>query len=217
MQYCTFFLSLLLTPTVNFTLPTPSHTYSIINILSNELANRIGTSPSNLLSSVKGNPTISKLQDIAAALQVSVSELLTQRPEKALGLAIIDGVPYQVSRPSATVVQLPVYNRYDDLRSDIKSFVIKSIEVGHNATLMGMLESFEVFSLLYDAHDPGFFLSLCYADGKVMTLSYHRLEFSNWQGDGKDETIEWDMDDLIEEITNDIEGAVPMKLQSSSL
>ena len=52
-----------------------------------DVANRMATSPSNLLSSVKGNPTVSKIQDIANALQVSVSELLTMRPEKATGIA----------------------------------------------------------------------------------------------------------------------------------
>ena len=70
-----------------------------------DVANRMATSPSNLLSSVKGNPTISKLQDIASALQVSVSELLTMRPEKAQGIAIIDGKAFQLSKPASSTVQ----------------------------------------------------------------------------------------------------------------
>ena len=47
-----------------------------------DVANRMGVDPSNLLSSIKGNPKLSTLQDIANALQISVSELLTMRPEK---------------------------------------------------------------------------------------------------------------------------------------
>ena len=81
-----------------------------------DVADRMGTTVSNLLSSVKGNPTVSKLEDIAAALQVNVSELLTNRPESALGFVIIGGQTYQLSKPSKNTVQIPTYARYDDLR-----------------------------------------------------------------------------------------------------
>ena len=179
-----------------------------------DVANRMATSPSNLLSSVKGNPTVSKIQDIANALQVSVSELLTMRPEKATGIAFIEGKVYQISKPAANVVQLPVYERYDDLRDAIRVFVEKAIEKKQNDSMMGMVESFEVFSLLYDAHDPCFFVSLCYADGRMMTFSYHKLEYGDWKNEETGEVIEWDIQYLTEDIINDIEGAVPQKLQS---
>ena len=94
-----------------------------------DVANRMGTSPSNLLSSVKGNPTITKLEDIAEALQVSIAELLTKRPEKALGLVLIDGETYQLSKPAACAVQIPTFDRYDVLRKDpddLKSGRLKS-------------------------------------------------------------------------------------------
>ena len=58
-----------------------------------DIADRVGTTVSNMLSSVKGNPTVSKLEDIAAALQVSVSELLTKRPEAAQGIVITAAKP----------------------------------------------------------------------------------------------------------------------------
>ena len=35
-----------------------------------DVANRMGADPSNLLSSIKGNPKLSTLQDIADALQI---------------------------------------------------------------------------------------------------------------------------------------------------
>ena len=177
-----------------------------------DVANRMGTSPSNLLSSVKGNPTVSKIQDIANALQVSVSELLTIRPDKAQGIAIIEGQTYQLTKPSTSTVQLPTYDRYDSLREKIKGFVKKSIEGGQNNSIMGMLESFEVFSLIYDAHDPCFLLSMCYADGKTLTFSYHELEYGGWKKEGEEDKLEWDLPYMLEDIINDIEGAVPMKL-----
>ena len=177
-----------------------------------DVANRMGASPSNLLSSVKGNPTISKIQDIANALQVSVSELLTMRPEKATGVAIIDGQVYQVSKPAANVVQLPIYERYSDLRDDIKEFVAQAVEAGENTAKMGILETFEVFCLSYDIHDAKFHLNLCYADGKTLSMAYQKLEYCNWKDDDTDETVKWDLHALIQELTTDIEDAVPSKL-----
>lgn len=177
-----------------------------------DVANRMGASPSNLLSSVKGNPTISKIQDIANALQVSVSELLTMRPEKATGVAIIGGQVYQVSKPAAKVVQLPVYERYSDLREDIKEFVAQAVEAGENTAKMGILETFEVFCLSYDIHDAKFHLNLCYADGKTLSMAYQKLEYCNWKDDDTDETVKWDLHALIQELTTDIEDAVPSKL-----
>ena len=180
-----------------------------------DVANRMGASPSNLLSSVKGNPTVSKIQDIANALQVSVSELLTMRPEKATGVAIIDGQVYQVSKPAANVVQLPVYERYSDLRDDIKEFVAKAVKADENNSIMGLVETYEVFSLVYDHHKCIFLLSLCYANGKTLTIAYDKLEYCSWKEEDTEDTVKWNLADVTQEIINDIEGAVPQKLEES--
>lgn len=178
-----------------------------------DVANRIGTSPSNLVNRVKGNPTISTIEDIANALQVSVSELLTMRPEKATGVAIIDGQVYQVSKPAANVVQLPVYERYSDLRDDIKEFVARAVESDRNTAKMAMLETFEVFSLNYDVHDTKFHLNLCYANGKTLSMAYQKLEYCDWKDEDTEESVKWDLHEVTQEIINDIESAVPTKLQ----
>ncbi len=178
-----------------------------------DVADRVGTSQSNLVSSVKGNPTISKIQDIANALQVSVSELLTMRPEKATGVAIIDGHVYQVSKPAANVVQLPVYDRYSDLRDEIKEFVMKAVAGAKTTSKMGMLETFEAFSLVYDHEDTKFILSLCYSDGKTLTIVYDKHEYCNWEKADDDDSVKWNLPEITQDIINDIEGAVPAKLQ----
>ena len=177
-----------------------------------DVANRIGTSPSNLLSSVKGNPTISKIQDIADALNISVSELLTRRPEKAQGIAIIDGQAFQISKPTSSIVQLPTYDRYDTLRSEIKEFVKKAIEGEHNISKMGLVETMEVFSLTYDKYQDRFVLALCYADGKTMTIIYDKLEYCDWGKNLSEREAFWNQNDVTQEIINDIEGAVSMRL-----
>ena len=181
-----------------------------------DVANRMGADPSNLLSSIKGNPKLSTLQDIANALQVSISELLTRRPEKATGVAIIDGQIFQVSKPAANVVQLPVYERYSDLRDTIKEFVAKAIEADESSSIMGLVETYEVFSLVYDHHKYIFLLSLCYANGKTLTIAYDKLEFCDWKDEDTEETVKWSLADVTQEIINDIEGAVPQKLEESA-
>lgn len=179
-----------------------------------DIADRMGTTVSNLLSSVKGNPTVSKLDDIASALQVSVSELLTKRPDSAQGLAIIDGQTYQLTKPAATTVQLPSFARYDILREEIKDFIKKCADIPEPASKMGIVETIEVFSLVYDPAASKFLLSLCYADGKTLTNIYDKFEFCDWkEGDSEDDAT-WDLAEVTEEIINDIEGWVCSKLQT---
>lgn len=180
-----------------------------------DVANRMGTSPSNLLSSVKGNPTISKLEDIAEALQVSIAELLTKRPEKALGLVTIDGHTYQLSKPSASAVQIPTFDRYDVLRKEVEQFIRKSIQTDETGSKMGMVETMEIFSLVYDHHAGKFILSLCYADGKTATLSYDKLEYCDWRERDTDETFRWSLREVSDDIINDLEGYIPCHLPTS--
>ena len=179
-----------------------------------DVANRMGTSPSNLLSSVKGNPTISKIQDIADALQISPAELLTRRPESALGLVILDGQTYQLSKPATAAVQVPVFNRYDVLRGELRTFVAKSVEAAETVSKMGYLDTMEVFSLVYDAGGQRFTLSLCYADGKTAALVYDKFEFCDWSKSQSQDDAPWDLPAVTEEIINDIEGYVPSHIHS---
>lgn len=179
-----------------------------------DIANRMGTTVSNLLTSVKGNPTVSKLEGLADALQVGVSELLIGRPESAEGLVIIDGRTYQISKPASKVLQIPTYNRYDVLRGAIRIFIAKAIENRENACMMGILETMELFSLLYDGENEYFHLSLCFADGRMMTFPYDKLEYCDWKkGDSKKDAL-WDLAQVTEEILNDVEFAVPSALQA---
>ena len=49
-----------------------------------EIAEKIGVSASSLSQIMKGNPTLSKLQDIASALDVSVAELFDTQPKNTI-------------------------------------------------------------------------------------------------------------------------------------
>ena len=181
-----------------------------------DVANRMGVSPSNLLSSVKGNPTVSKIQDIANALQVSVSELLTMRPESSQGLVIIGGSTYALSLPSSTTVQIPSYGRYDDLRDSLKKFIVNAVKDEKNTSKMGFVETYELFSLSYDAGSQRFILALCYTSGKTTTITYDKLEFCDWSKSKKEDDAPWDIESIYTEIINDIESCVPSLVQTSS-
>ena len=177
-----------------------------------DIAARMGTTVSNLLSSVKGNPTVSKIQGIADALGVGVSDLLTRRPESARGLFFIDGKTWQIARPSRTMVQIPTYERYDVLRDDVRHFIVKAVEGGETASIAGIVETMELFSLAYDPHAEIFLLSLCYGDGKMITIPFDKMEFCSWDGD----VATWDLQQVSDEIINDLEGVVPSRLASES-
>ena len=179
-----------------------------------DVANRMGVNPSNLLTSIKGNPKLSTLQEIADALNISISELLTMRPASAQGIVILGGQTYQLSKPAVSTVQVPNFDRYDTLRDEIKAFIKKSIKSTTPISKMGLVETLEVFSLVYDPSDSKFILSLCYADGKTATCAYDKFEYCNWRENDTEETVQWDIPEIAQEIINDIEGLVASKLQS---
>lgn len=180
-----------------------------------DVADRVGAGQSNLINSVKGNPKLSTLQDIADALNISVSELLTMRPNAAEGIVIIGGQTFQLSKPAASTVQLPAFDRYDALRDEIREFVKKAIDGAETVSKMGLLETMEVFSLVYDPNAAKFYLSLCYADGKIYTSTYDKFEYCDWKNGDTDETVKWSLSDATTAIINDIEGVVPSKLQKN--
>ncbi len=179
-----------------------------------DIAERVGAGQSNLITSLKGNPTFSKLEDVAAALQVSVAELLTMRPDSAQGIAIIDGQTYQLSKPAVATVQLPSFARYDTLHEELKAFIKKCLNGTESDSKMGIVETMEVFSLSYDPEAAKFILALCYSDGKTVTQIYDKMEYCDWGQDDSEEDATWNLDDITEEIINDIEGWVPTKLQA---
>lgn len=180
-----------------------------------EVAARIGVSPSNLLSSVKGNPTLSRLQSIADALQIPVTELLTISPDSAQGLVIVNGQAYQLSRPATTTVQLPVYDRYDTLRKEVKDFIKKSIKGSEPATQMGLVQTMEFFSLVYDPEAAKFYLSLCYADNKTIINTYDKMEYTVWPEDESNDESSWNVTEVSAAIISDLEGCVPLALESN--
>ena len=168
------------------------------------LADKVGMSPSNLLASIRKNPRLSTLEEIAFALNVSVSDLVDTKKAPPEGITFINGETYVISKPSENIVRVPHYNEYVDLRKDIKKFVKKSIAVDEDGAICGYVEMMEMFSLLYDSANKTFSLSLCYGNGKTYASLYPCLEY----GDGD----VWDENEVIMSILEDIEGYVPAQI-----
>ncbi|MCR5463185.1 MAG: helix-turn-helix transcriptional regulator [Bacteroidales bacterium] len=199
-----------------------------------DVADKIGMDASNLNSSLKkGNPKLSTLVDVANAIGCDITELFKPNEETVNApkggsqpLVLIDGEAYRLTK-AKDVVKLPVYTDYAELRSNLKGFVQRAEKVDRKNRLakeekekdikpfsmMGMVETFEVFSLVFIPEPAVFYLTLCYKNGKFETYTYDaRYEFNNAKADDGS----WDTELLYTEIRNDIEGAVKQKIETEN-
>ena len=169
-----------------------------------DLASRLGTNQSNLMKSLNGNPTLEKLQEIAKALNVEVYELMTDALSSApSGTIQIGGKTYGIVEVPG-IVKLPHYTDYGVLRKAISTFIEGAMEGNKPTSMMGQVEVMEVFSLAFVPLDKTFVLSLCCGCGEQVTIIYDMLEFADAGG-------KIDRAQLIQEVINDVEGAVAAK------
>lgn len=176
-----------------------------------DLANRVGMGQSNLVKSIKSNPKLSTLEDICVALGIEMTELLGGKEEKSDGVIVLNGETYTLYKPKTRTAQIKVYNDYQELRSNIRDFVKRSLKTKELGSIGGMVEDFEYFTLLYDynAEDTSvfehFYIAIQYGKGKTWTYSYDTSEYMD-SNEGTDTKT------LTEYIINDIEGKVLSEL-----
>ena len=172
-----------------------------------DLADRLGVDQSNLQKSLSKNPTLSTLQDVANALNISPSELFSTRrtyqPIKKIAI-LEDGKTYGILTIPG-IVQIPRYDNYALLRDFIGSFVTLCINQKKTESACGMMESIEFFCLIFDSRSEKFLLSICYDEKKMLTYEYDLLEFSDASG--------INIEQIKQEIINDVEGAAIMKMK----
>lgn len=194
-----------------------------------DVAERMGADSSNLAAALKkGNPKLSMLEDVANAIGCDIIELFKPNEDSAKApkgdnqaLVLLDGEAYRLTK-AKDVVKLPMYSDYGELRNNLKGFVQRAEKVDKKMrgeeesrdnkpfSMMGMVETFEVFSLTFVPEEGAFHLALCYKNGKYQTYSYDARYAFN---DPKADDGSWDTDMLYTEIRNDIEGAVKMKIE----
>ncbi len=172
-----------------------------------DLADKMGTDQSNLKKSLANNPKLSTLQDVAKALGVDIHELFTgSHPTRPIGIAVIDGKTYGVAEMES-VVQLPSYTNYSTLRKDIRAFVQSSITSAQPNAFGAFVNSFELFSLVYDDKTGLFNLALYYGSGQARTFFFDKMEYAEWKN-GVDAEPDWNMEEITKDIIGIIEGFV---------
>ena len=177
-----------------------------------DLADRVGKDQSNLKASLKKNPTLSALNEVADALGLEMTELFESEKKKpaALGYVVIDGKTYELSEPSEDTLQIPRYDDYSELRDKVKYFVKTSVSKQKPNAFMGIMDKQQLFSLAYDGEET-FLLSMMIKAGYNKTIAYDANAYANeWDGD---KPI-WNIPDVTQEIINDLEGAMILKINN---
>ena len=99
-----------------------------------DLAEKMGVNQANLAASLKGNPTLNRLKDIAKILNVSVCELFSESEDhqNMCGFVEIDGDLEKVataadwislSKKIKSMPVIPYYTKISDARQMVKQFV----------------------------------------------------------------------------------------------
>lgn len=173
-----------------------------------DIAQKLGMDASNLSGSIKGNPKLSTLQDVARALDVEVYDLFERKVGSELnGYVEVGGEIYKISNTldwvevSTKIDKLAephLYKRVDDMRREVGSFVRECVKSGRPASMMGRLLAGEVFALLFDGSNKLFYLAL------LTRPQYNTYDLCDYGCNG-----EYDLDgdgNLIDGILNDIES-----------
>lgn len=168
-----------------------------------DLAQKVGMSQSNLMTALRRNPKLSTLQDIADALGVGVAEIVDRKTQvETVGMMVVNGETFSVVRPSARAVRIPVFRDYGELRGEVRNFITKSVKEEKSGVVWGLVDN-QMLHLLYDAVCANFHLSMCYGSGGVFMAQYD-VEMYGSEG-------VWNLSEVMEDIINDIEGAVNEK------
>ena len=165
-----------------------------------DIANRLGMDTSNLYSSLKGNPSLKRLQQVAEALNVGVGDLFVggREPDIYTGILTIDGQTFKVARANKDTLQVPHYSNFTEFRGVVRAFVKQSIELDTPSSIMGVLDTTTAFCLAFSPTDNKFILSLRIGAKDIATRTYDVLEWQNGEALA--------LDDLCQEIINDVEN-----------
>lgn len=141
-----------------------------------EIADKMGINPVNLSASLNGNPTLNRLQEVAAILGVEVSDLFIQDSSYINGYIETGNNIYPVKSKEQLIgiidkvdgiVHIPSCSREEVLKIDVKNFCVNSVESNISGAIMKRYGINEVFTLSFDCDSQKFSLTLCVGDGNV--------------------------------------------------
>ena len=125
-----------------------------------DLADKMCVDQANLTASLKGNPTLSRLQDVAKVLGVEIQELFAKKEEgseNVRGFIETGGKVFSVKDEEGLLeavasvpgmIAIPLYKDLSALRDKIRSFIHTSIEAdAPECSMFGQTGRFETFCL----------------------------------------------------------------------
>ena len=175
-----------------------------------ELAAKVGIDQSNLTKSLDGNPTLSRLEEIAKALGLPVRELLPDAPPVSpAGVLDIGGrrfalvpMPEMAETKADTLPDAPEMTP-EALKKEICNLVQQGSSSNNQQAFCGSLLGHRIV-VLYDEACKVYMWLLWHNDGKVSCHGYTRY-FDIDEGDVR-RTMEWDGDTLADIMVEDIQN-----------
>lgn len=176
-----------------------------------EIADKMGINPVNLSASLNGNPTLNRLQEVAAILGVEISDLFIQDSSYINGYIETGNNLYPVKSKEQLIgiidkvdgiVQIPSCTRGKNLKENIEAFYYKSINNAESGAIMMRYGINEVFTLTYDSDHKRFSLTLCKGNGVIefMTFDFAKYNQSDApQSHHKNHLVD-DIMDFIEDV-----------------
>lgn len=177
-----------------------------------DLANRMCMDQANLTASLKGNPTLARLTDVAKNLGVEVYELFHEKKESERidGFVELEGETVRIRnvadwmQATCRIISLPYYSKVSDMRKAVHDFVHRCVrDMELQSSLFGCVLGAETFNISFHSEDiegveNGVFILTCFGSNDTI-----KLELLEYGCDGK---YDLDSDEgLIRELCNCIE------------
>lgn len=181
-----------------------------------EIADKMGINPVNLSASLNGNPTLNRLQEVAAILGVEISDLFIQDSSYINGYIETGNNIYPIKSREQFIgiidkvdgiVHIPSCSREEALKVDVKDFCVRSIESNTSGAIMNRYGVNEVFALSFDCDSQKFSLTLCIGDGNVKFKLFDTAEYKK-----EDSFTSQEMNRMIEDILLCIESIYEDKI-----
>ena len=173
-----------------------------------EIADKMGINPVNLSASLNGNPTLNRLQEVAAILGVEVSDLFVQDSSYINGYIETGNNIYPVKSREQFIgiidkvdgiVQIPLCTRGENLKENIEAFYYKSINNAESGAIMMRYGINEVFTLTYDSDHKRFSLTLCKGNGVIEFMTFDFTKYNQPEMREKNHLVD-DIMDFIEAV-----------------
>ena len=120
-----------------------------------DLADKMGVNQANLTASLKGNPTLSRLKDVAKILGVGLTELFEKPDNRNAvdGFVEVEGETARIREAadlmklSCRLMEIPYYDKVSAMRDAVALFVYSAVVEGLTGSINGCLLGTEIFCL----------------------------------------------------------------------